>query len=558
MAFPQANPDVIKKCSPRLVEAPQRCGGMTVCNLVPITPEEMDMIYMNATTPTANDATAFRVDTAMIEADFMGKACEIRLNGMYDWLAATRRNWSRTMQGSRLARNGETIFEPFVKMGRNSVINNQYWVGTRAADAGGKTVITLTSPTNSQGNALMPLVPEFFPARTRLAISGISGTTKIDGMLALTTNAVLGSGVLTVTGDYFGDTLPAAGATPKYVVMRGTPNVPNTDVYCPEMPAFNTYSEAYFWVETNRLSMCDSDLMKSYMTRLLQGNPLYKKFYHVDDVERNRQILTAWQNQLAYQFWFGRATSVNQTANLWPTLPKITLPTLTVGDAGFGTNCIGYRADAVGVLAQMEECGRAQDYAGADFSLPAMFRDIYDMKRVREENNVPSTVFELYTNSHFANQLSTAMLRYYNMRAEGLFRLNQDISAKFQQSPLGFTWRSFILDFPMGVELRIVTHEFFDDFVDIHNRQSLGTAGNLAMIIDWSSIYQAVIESKTLETSTGNVKDLAKVDPQAACIMERPEKRYKHRSITHTTVVECPAASKIYTNFSANIPAHTE
>ena len=558
MAFPQGNPDIIKRCLPRIVEAPDKCSGFTVCAAVPVTVKELDLIYMNSTAAGANNGTAFRVDTAMMEADFMGKACEIRQNGMYDWLAATRRNWSRSMQGSRKTRGGKLVYEPFVKMGRNSIINNQYWIGTRVTDVGGKTTFTLTSPTGIPANAAM------FPPKTRLAISTMSGTAKITGMLVMTTAATTNGTLITVSGDYWGSgglnlpALPVVGATPKYVVMRGTANVANTDVYCPELPVFNTYSEAYFWVETNRLSMCDSDLTKQFMQRLLEGNALYKKFYHVDDVERNRQILSAWQSQMANQFWYGRATNANQTPSLWSALPPITLPTLTVGDAGFGTACVGYRADAVGVIPQMEECNRVMDYAGAVFDLPTLFRDIYDMKRVRDENNIPTKVFELCTNSHFANQIVTGMLRYYNMRSEGLFRLNQDLSAKFQQNDLGFTWRSFILDFPMGVELRIVTHEFFDDFISVHNANGMPNGGNMAFVLDWSSIYQAVIESKTLETSTGSVQELAKVDPQAACIMDRPEKKYRHRSTTWTAVVECPNASKIYTNFSPLVPDHTE
>ena len=95
MAFPQGNPDIIKRCLPRIVEAPDKCSGFTVCAAVPVTVKELDLIYMNSTAAGANNGTAFRVDTAMMEADFMGKACEIRQNGMYDWLAATRRNWSR-------------------------------------------------------------------------------------------------------------------------------------------------------------------------------------------------------------------------------------------------------------------------------------------------------------------------------------------------------------------------------------------------------------------------------------------------------------------------------
>lgn len=564
MADFQFDSNVIGTCTPRVVQDAERCAGITACDLAPVTLDDVNTLYFDNGAP--------RVDTAIKEADFIGKVCQIRQNGMHDWLMASSRQWSRSMLGQTANRNGRLEFEPFVRSGRKGLINSQFWGATRLADAAGGVIVFKI--VNSSGSGL-PYGHQWFQPKMRFFAQWLKAGEMKSVQMEIIDPQPATYPIIDATGMTYAvrirdanaqaTDIPAAGGAEKISIARGTANVANMESYCPQDPILNTYNEAYYWTEHTRLSLCDNDLTQQYLQWALEGNPAYRKWFHVEEVERNRQSLQQWQDRQAYQFFWGEPADANQTPGLWRNLPQISLPNT---GPWTGDKCVGRRADTVGIVRQLRECSDSgadiweqpyYDWQGQPFSLPALFRAIYLMQRVREENGTPADMFELYTTSFMANQIQQGMIRYFSARSEGLLRMNMELSSKGQQGPFGFRFREYELDIPAGVRLRVMTHRFFDDYASHMASQGYSSAGNIIALIDWSSTYRAVLESTRVQTRTGNVQQLALAgDLEAACQMEVPQIQYTHRSALWAAVQECPASSRWWVNASCEVPSHAE
>ena len=139
--------------------------------------------------------------------------------------------------------------------------------------------------------------------------------------------------------------------------------------------------------------------------------------------------------------------------------------------------------------------------------------------------------------------------------------MNMDIKQGAQQEKFGFYWRDYVLDFPAGKILRVITSKFFDDWYDLFSRgvteTDIKSAANMLWFIDWSSIYQATIASSNVVNTTGNIQDLAKISQAMACTMKTKQTTWRHMSHTFTNVVECPASSLMLHNVSMDVPDHT-
>lgn len=561
MATPDSSQPLAAKCLPRLVTGVERCGGMTVCDVVQTTFDDLETLYTDG-------QGGYRVDHVLTEVDFIGKACGATQHGFADWINATHRNWSRGMQGSRVTRDGRLEYEPFIRSRRKDPINNNMWAATWQSTDGADYTYDVTSPTG------IPAATGFFPEGMKFFISSVNASdgTKTDAQLVVKSASIVGGKIRVVANSAQAGSVASAGSLGipgvtanvlrQGVITRGHAIVTDYEEYCPQLPALATNRHAYYFVETIRLGLCESDLTQKFMRLLLEGNPYYKEFYHVDDVEYNRQVMTDWNNRKAWQFLYGKAQDVNQTATDWDKLPEVTLDE---GDLNMPWDglCVGRKADAVGVHDQLAECDRIWDLQRQQLPLGTLFQHLYEMRRIRKDNGIESNVIELMMDSGFALQFQTAMLRYFNARSEGLLRLNQELmKGGPQKDPWGFYWQSYILDFPQGLEIRVVTAPFLDDWIDAHrfaysnggNDYDLANAASTIWILDWSNIYEAILGSRTAENTTGDVSELARVNSGFLCRMKVPKNTYRLRSMDRTVVVDCAKSSLLIKNFDRCLP----
>jgi hypothetical protein len=554
--------NIFAKCSPAMSTGIERCGAISLCDISPTTDDELAAIY-------ADSAGRYRIMGALLEADFTGKACQIKQNGMYDWIMATHRDFgAKRLTASRI-NYGLYEVMPFIKMARKGPINNEFWTvagGTAASGSGPNTGTAYTHRFDATSQTSVPGNVNWFPVSMRVYISGKSaGGSATRTAWRVVDSAMNGTAVrLYCVSENAASFLPAAKleVPATGVLVRGTPNINDYEKYCPQIPSLNTNQLSPFWIESVRYAFCDDKLVNRYLKAIRDNNPLYRQFQDVESVEVNRQITEDFQRRHAWAFWFNKALA-NQTLTDWDNLEQITVfGDDAVGnylDLPFEGRCIGRRANAIGIYELMAECGRVFDLQNQILNLPELFRALYTLKRMRESNGYQSNVFELITDSYYAVQLAQGLFRYFALKSEGLLRLNYDLSSKKEQNALGWVWTRFQLDWP-NVELRIVTHPFFDDYVDAHSNVSAATtsSGRFLFILEWSGIYQAIIESNTVTNTSGNVQQLAAVNQNFECVMKVPERSRKLVSLTYTNVVECPAASMILENIDPGIPEHVQ
>jgi hypothetical protein len=221
---------------------------------------------------------------------------------------------------------------------------------------------------------------------------------------------------------------------------------------------------------------------------------------------------------------------------------------------------VGRQSTSEGVYEQLAECGRVKDAQGQPLNWMEIRQELYSMHRLRKDNGDSSNIIEMVVDSEYRPKFIAALWRYLNNqfqdhRGEGTITLMGDMESKTTQ--LGFVYQDFKLDYPAGVVLRVVSHPTFDDLVAAHTRSNaaLTNAGRLALLLDWSTIDFAIIESRSVELETGNIKDIAKINADAFCRMEMPMRRIKHNTLKFSTIVMCPGASLWIENFANVIPS---
>jgi len=270
----------------------------------------------------------------------------------------------------------------------------------------------------------------------------------------------------------------------------------------------------------------------------------------------SRQMVEDYQMRQVENFFWGRALSDKQTYSTWDELPTITLDFDGYGLPDQGA-CVGRRANPIGIVNQLSECNRVIDLQGGQLDLVThVLEQVYYMDVIRSENGVSSDVHEVWMNSVFAMKFQQAMIAYYKAKTLDTMRMNVNVTSG-EQKAFGFSWRDWILDFPAGKTLRIMTHPFFDNWYNAFTKIAsvdIRTQGNMMWFIDWSSIYQATINSSTVTNTTGNIQDLAKISQAMACRMKTHKTSYRHSSHTFTNVVECPAASLLIQNIGMQVP----
>lgn len=562
--MPIASPvsDLYAKCLPAFGTDVDRCGALTLCDISPTTIDELESIY-------ADGSGRQRIIGALLESDFMGKACQIKQNGFYDWIMANRREWGSKRLGIKPLRRDLIEVMPFVQMERRGPINNFYWTvasgvsgsGTAPNGAAYNYTATATSQTGMPGDV------RWFPAGITVYISGkTAGGTKIEAAYRIVDVTVSGdTHTIYAVSQNASSFLPAAkvSAPETGVLRRGIVNVNDYERYCSQIPGLNPKQMTPFWVETTRWSLCEDELVKKYLQLIRDNNPRYREFGDIEAVELNKQVLTDFQHRHAEAFFFQKPLP-NQTLTDYDQLESITVASDdSLGNYiynAFEGRCVGRRANSIGIYEQMAECGRVKDLQGEILNIPELQVALYNIKRQRESNGIPADTIEIYTDSFYAVQVAQGFLRYFSYKSEGLLRLNMDISqgGTGKQGPLGFWFTEFALDYPQ-VKIRLVTHPYFDDLVDAHTTaggDTMTSAGRVLWILDWTTNYQSIIESNSVTNRSGDQSLLAQVSENHLCTMKVPQKTVKLNSLTFANVAECPQASLLLENISSEIPEH--
>ena len=354
----------------------------------------------------------------------------------------------------------------------------------------------------------------------------------------------------------------ASGTGGAGVVVIGANNVNDFESWCENRPALNTLKHVPFWYQTSRSSLCVSEFYKEWLERMLRTNAFFNKFGDVSLAERNAQLGLMQQKEWVNSFFWGQPISDKQKLSSYKELGVVSsVDSSILGDQGSDLEgaAIGYKANAIGVYRQLADCGRVSDKAGEALDLSTFLEgDIFDLVRSRKDQGKQADSIDVFTDSKTAKNIFNAMMVYYKNESDSMLNVNYDITNK-NVSNMGFYANSYKLHYPAGVTLNVITNEFFDDMVTAHKAGDQtasggitdGSQGRFLMVLDLGGgIYPGIIGSNRVVHKTGDLADLAKVDPSYRCVMKNPTKETTLNSTTWTAIVECPTDNLIIENFA--------
>lgn len=545
--------NIFEKCLPAIGTSINSCGALTECDVITATPDDLEDIFQN-------EDGDFRDMKSLLLTQFEIKACGTKQNGLYDFLMANAKPMKNRTIKTPLGFGGSEI-APFIMAETTSVINDKYWsIKASASLGGGSYTFTVQSP----GNVDLDLT--WFPDDIRIFVFGTSsGGSAIRGSYKVTdASATTYSGspaiLVTASTQNGGSFLPTAkkGLPSTGFMVLGTPNKQDVERWCENRPALNGRKHVPFWFETNRWTMCVDELYENAFERLRTNNDYFRLFGDIEVAQRNKQYAERFQRDWVNQVFWGKASDANQTLASYRSLPTVSSATSSVFDLNTEGKCVGRKADVIGIYEQLAQCNRIADLQGQQLNLEEFFQTIYEIVRSRGDQGKPNKVVEVVTDSYFAALFQRGMIRYFNAQSEGLARFMIDTKKIItgQAGEFGFSFDSYHLIYPQGVELRILTHEFFDDFVNVADDNGVESSGRMLWVLDWSGIYPGIIASNRVVHRTGAIEDLAKIDASYACVMANPTQEVSLNSITYTVIVECPLDNLIIEGIGAYIPDH--
>lgn len=539
------------KCSPNIGTNIRSCGTVTLCNLQPLTTDDLTDVYMKS--------DEFRVLDHLLQADIEIAQCGQTQMGLFDFMMANKAaiTGEKIVPASGRRESGLLRIAPFILADQTSVINNEFWTFSGGNADGDNWEITVTSAAD------IPFDVRSFPTTGNYIVylkgqseGGSAIRTAYRVVTAVNNNDNTGTLVLSSLNENSAldpDKLenPVTG-----YLTRGGNNVDDFEKECNEMPAYLSPKEVPFWVKTARYSFCDSERYREYRGLALE-NPLFKKFYDLPETKRNTQLAMDFKKRMVQDIFWGKKLPGQNLGSYTTELQDIASADISEELGVDGGVCVGKRAEPEGIYEQLAECDRVVDLMGETLNLPALFEAFYNIIRVRATNNNMNKNIDVFTDTRTAEIINRAMWMYYSSKitdhnGDAILRATKSIDTVAKKAEFGFSFFSYLLDWPVGVTMNVITHWSFDDELAVAEASGVENTGRVLWVLDFSGIYPGVIASNRKQFTTGELETLAKINQDFACVMRTYTKRQTLNSLTYTVIVECPYANIILENFPAD------
>lgn len=558
------------KCLPSFRTNIAQCGTVTVCDVSPPTPSDLEEMY--------SADGKYRLMRHLLDNDIEMRMCGSVTNSLYDLFQTLTVDISNRLE-IRPIGPGVRAMMPFVMGMRRHPINNVYWQAWNGTSvSGGNFQYDLTSPAgipvderwfNPGENIYLSCVTSGLVVHSTFVVVSVTVTTATVGGVANTPVCRV-----IVSPQNSGSFLTTAQTTPPTgtngptstealaVITRGTPNVTDYETYCKQAAGLINKNFVPFWLQGTRHTLCNSERYQQWRDMLMTENLAYAKLADLPEIDENRQLSDDFKRRHVEAIFRQPPISANQTLENYNSLEQITATEAAALDLPIGGECVGYRANATGIYEQFAECGRLCDAGGGVLSLDSLFESIYLMMRVRQgASQAGSDVFDIMTDRNTAELFNQAMIDYYDAQAGGdrmrlVKNIDGDNNGGPRKSKFGFFFNSYNLLNP-NVTINIITHNYFNDWSDRMSAEGQGGAGRVLWIIDWSGIKIGVVAANTVINKTGDLQTLAQVDSAFLCTMRVNSQKVTLTSMQYTVMVECPQGSLIIENFAATKPTVT-
>ncbi len=417
------------------------------------------------------------------------------------------------LKQAKAAPNGSVI-APFRLVPQEKVINaNWFGVEAGAATAGAGSggipssawTVTVNIGYSTFKSQLKSLEKYFLPGDRvvieRIDAGGVKRVLKYNIISAANANAgAVEKATVALEPNYSAAGWAALSAAEKLVyqvtdgtLIRLSNSVSDYESHAQQIAANLSVTLLEYWEQTIRSSFQYNDEIVKAL-----GSPLtsefFKKFRTLPLIKQQKQIMDDAEVKLFNTFFYGDRINENQTVEGYRNLPQVVDP----ANAAF---TIEFKADTLGVRAQLGACGRINDLNGAALDLDSIFALGYTLKRYRASN-----VIDLMTDRYTASRIRDIMFKYYKAKyGVDSFAANVQVGQKITFN--GMTVLTYnIYDIPdEGYQLAIFTEEFFDDKLGSFDTAHKN-AGRVLWAIDWSDVAINVLRTNSAMRQT-NVND---------------------------------------------------
>ena len=570
-------------------------GTVTKAKISRLSPAQMEALFRNTTTDVWNEFQAFykhQIEMAQ---------CGVPRSGLWEWLMSSAQPKGHLITPERVDR-GPSLVRPYILGRQKSLWETQVNHWQLTGNVQGNTYTPLdTSKTYGDATAgpgltagsrsigannrcltvqssyagTMNLHPDYFLPDKRIhvisrnAITGAFQLTQFKIVYAARNTDVTLDVEVTLdqpASQSEGGTLANASFPPNAtattgLVLLGINNIHDVEQWCRNMINVNTEKRVPFWYQFFRNARSTGSEYEKVFQHLATNNEYFKIFQDLPQAERNRQDEVRQRAEWIHAFLFGERISNKQNLDNWGSLDAIT--SLAGGawnagtskwdgatvDPGTGGQAMFYRANMIGVLPQLKDCGRFTDVANQDFPINTFLENtIYDIVRARKGQGKNASEVDVWGTSNAALEFQRAFVAYSKDITGDIVRINQP---EFGQNEWGFPYTKFRLYKPQGVTVNFITDPALDDFANAF-ATGLESLGNYLWVCDWGnggSIYPGMLGSNRKQYTVGEINDLSRVDQSFSCVMENPTIKRTLTSQITTAVVECPLNSIVIGNY---------
>lgn len=546
-------------CLPRLINVTDSRGcTLTNASIRGLTPNEFEA-FQNK-----------EIDLArMIANSAEAKALGVQERGLATLLRSSIKDIKPAIQEKRI--DEQSLILPYIQRRQRSVINaNFFAIESGAATPGAGTGDIPASAWNIVVNLgsspwqtpLKALERYFQPGKAMYVITWKSAANKTSLQLHFTVLAavaaagdkatvtivpnVSASAWALLTAPQKADYQPTFG-----VVQLGVNNVNDRESWCHNQPDDKSLKLIVNWLQTSRTSRAVTDSYRKTLDAILSGkvNEFQRTFQYNSIVEQNKRAAQLDDDEFLRSVWYNDVINEQQTAETYDQLPP-------VGDIEEPGAVHGYKANALGFLRMLTDCGRIVDNQAAALDLNVIFTELYNIKRNREADGNSISVVDSLTDRLSAGMIRDVMIRYYKVRygveIVRYAKLGEKITNEGQ-----VLFNYDIYDIPdAGVQWAVFWDPFFDDILAA-TPDGTGTtpAGFKARarglwFLDWSDI----------SIGLGKTNSVTRKSPDAAtssaykCVITPNVTEYNLRSYQWTCMLDRPARHWMVQNFSNECP----
>lgn len=480
----------------------------------------------------------------------------VKQNTLFDLLYG---RLSKIKVGTKTVDNKSMIL-PYVTFSQKTTINNSYFTlhssSNTAVGAGSGDIPAHAHTYNiKQSNSrfvkeLSDISQEFLPGQyLYLNTKGPAGTAvriqvKIISAVAATVDSTPGVTLVVVPP------LTAAGfaslssdekaiyAPEKATVTIGVDSTLDLERRCEQEAAYNNKGVKQFWLQTSREGYSWTEEFEKVLKHGL--NEYFRNFGSVPLADQIKQMAETHKRKWVESVFHGAPLSELQIEEGFTDLEVF-------GDVRDPSCELKYKANAIGIITQLEIANRTFDNQGLTLNLDTVIEEAYFLSRTRADKKV-----DLLTDDVTRDNIKIAFGKYfkeqYNHEVNTFYKLGEQI--RYGEA----VWADYdcYKIARRNIVLNVFSHDYFVDRIDQTTDEDLKTINREIWLLDFTDVTIGIAGTKSVLR-----KYDSKTQADYQCVIDENPKTVKLMSKTWTVIVGDTDRHLVIKNFADEVPTIT-